>query len=219
MVVFQEAQAGRYRFTLRPNCAMSWRRTKALMLCFAGCLVAVGGYFAARGAWLVLPFAGLELIVLCAGFYLSALAGKTREVVEVDANTLRVLRGGGRLQEVATLSRHWTRVALLRDPRGWHPSQLVLHCHGRSVELRTRLLEAEREELAKALHSVVGISGCFSGADSAGVCGPRPIPRSVGGYREGEAQVMSRIGLQRPGAQRTAPRAPDRSNTRGERWQ
>ena len=195
MVVFQEAQAGRCRFTLRPNCAMSWRWTKRLMLCFAGCLVAVGGYFAARGAWLVLPFAGLELGVLCAGFYLNALAGKTREVVEVDEHNLRVLRGGGRLQEVATLSRHWTRVALLRDPRGWHPSQLLLRCHGRSVELRTRLLDSEREELAKALRSLVGPSACFSGSGSTGLCDPRPIRRPMPGYREGEAQAVSRVGF------------------------
>ena len=135
MALFQEEDTGGYRFTVRPNCALSWRWTKLLILGFAGCLAAVGWYFASLGAWLVLPFAGLELVVLVAGFYLSALAGSTREVIEIQDSHLRVLRGGNRLRTVATLSRYWTRVALVRDPRGWHPSRLVLRCHGRSVEI------------------------------------------------------------------------------------
>jgi uncharacterized membrane protein len=156
MAVLREQALEGCRFTIRPNCAMSWRRTKYLMLFFALCFALVGGYFAALGAWLVLPFAGLELAVLAGGLYFSALAGHTREVVEICGDDLRVLRGARRLREVARFSRHWSRAALIRDPRGWHPSRLFLRCHGRSVEISTRLVEAEREELAAALQQTLG---------------------------------------------------------------
>lgn len=145
-----------YRFTLRPNCALSWRRTKWLVLFFACCLGLVGCYFAALGAWLVLPFAGLELVVLAGGFYLSALAGHRREVIEINGSDLRVLRGGRRLEEVARLSRYWTQVSLLRDPRGWYPSRLLLRCHGGRYEVGVKLVEAEREELGVALQGRLG---------------------------------------------------------------
>jgi len=72
-----------YRFVVRPNCALSWRTTRLVLVFFTVCFAVVGVYFAALGAWLVLPFAGLELVVLVAGFYLSALAGHTHEVIEV----------------------------------------------------------------------------------------------------------------------------------------
>jgi len=80
MPVFQEQGSDDCWFIVRPNCALSWRTTKLVLLFFAGCFAALSAYFAAVGAWLVLPFAGLELAVLVAGFYLSALAGHACEV-------------------------------------------------------------------------------------------------------------------------------------------
>jgi len=156
MPVFQAQDSDGYRFVVRPNCALSWRTTKLVLLCFMVCFVALGIYFAALGAWLVLPFAGLELGVLVIGFYLSALAGHTREVIEIEGPVLRVLRGGRRLEAVASLPANWTRVELRRDPRGWYPSRLLLRCHGRGLEVGSRLVEAEREELAVALGDKVG---------------------------------------------------------------
>ena len=151
MAVFQEQDSGCCRFEIRPNCALSWRWTKYLIAFFACCFAGVGGYFASLGAWLVLPFAGVEFMVLMAGLYISSLAGHTREVIEIRERELRLLRGGRRLREVACLKRHFTKVLLVRDPRGWHPSRLFLRRHGRSVEIRTRLVEAERVQLADAL--------------------------------------------------------------------
>ena len=84
MAVFQEQDSGGCRFTIRPNCALSWRATKYLVLAFACCFGAIGVYFASLGAWLVLPFAGLELVVLAGGFYFSSLAGHAREVIEIE---------------------------------------------------------------------------------------------------------------------------------------
>jgi hypothetical protein len=103
----------------------------------------------------VLPFAGLELAVLAAGFYFSALAGHTREVIEIDGPVLRVLRGRGRLAEVASFPANWTRVLLQRDPKGWYPSRLLLRCHGKGVEVGGKLVEAEREELAASLRDLL----------------------------------------------------------------
>ncbi|WP_133512794.1 DUF2244 domain-containing protein [Candidatus Thiosymbion oneisti] len=156
MPVSQAQGSDGYRFLVRPNCALSWRATKRVLLFFTACFAVLGAYFAALGAWLVLPFAGLELFVLVAGFYLSALAGHTREVIEVEGPVLRVLRGGRRLTEVASLPANWTRVELRRDPRGWYPSRLLLRCHGKGLEVGSKLVEAEREQLAVELGDSLG---------------------------------------------------------------
>lgn len=156
MAVFQQHDSNGHRFVARPNCALSWRSTKQVILFFACCLAAVGYYFASMGAWLVLPFAGLEFAVLGLGLYLNALSGRTLEVVEIKGRDLRVLRGRGRLKEVVRFSRHWTEISLIRDPRGWYPSRLLLRCHGRRIEVGGKLVEAEREELAVELHASLG---------------------------------------------------------------
>jgi len=169
MPVFQEQGSDGYRFVVRPNCALSWRTAKLVLVFFTVCFAVLGVYFAALGAWLVLPFAGLELVVLVAGFYLSALAGHTREVIEVEGPVLRVLRGGRRLEEVASLPANWTRVELRHDPRGWYPSRLLLRWHGKGLEVGAKLVEAEREELAVELGVELGDSlgfGQLRGAPS-----------------------------------------------------
>jgi uncharacterized membrane protein len=163
MAVFQEQDSGAYRFVVSPNCALSWKSTKYLMWFFAACIAAVGAYFASLGAWLVLPFAGLELAVVVAGFYLSALAGHTREVIEIEGPVVRVLRGRRQLDEVARFPANWTRVALRRDPAGWYPSQLLLRCHGRRLEVAAKVVEAEREELALALENWLGFAHAGNG--------------------------------------------------------
>ena len=163
MAVFQEQDDAGYRFVVRPNCALSWRTTKYLIWFFAACFAAVGSYFASLGAWLVLPFAGLELVVVVAGFYLSAIAGHTREVIEIDGPVLRVLRGGRQLNEVASFPANWTRVVLQRDPTGWYPSRLLLRCHESRLEIAAKIVEAEREELARALEDRVGFAALGGG--------------------------------------------------------
>jgi uncharacterized membrane protein len=157
MLVCENPAEGTCRFTLKPNCSLSWRWVKRLVMGLGCCILAVGAYWVSLGAWLVLPFTGLELLFLGAGFYLSSLVGHSREVIEIDGEDLRVLRGGNRLQAVARLPRYWTRATLSRDPRGWYPSRLVLRCHGRRVEVATRLIESEREDLAAELQGWLGL--------------------------------------------------------------
>jgi uncharacterized membrane protein len=174
MAVFQEADRTAYRFVVRPNCALTWRTTKYLLWFFAACFAAVGAYFASLGAWLVLPFAGLELVVLVMGFYLSALAGHTREVIEIEGPVLRVLRGRRKLEEVARFPVNWTRVHLYRDPKGWYPSRLLLRYHGRWLEIAATIVEAEREELALALENWLGFA--LSGKSGAVAAAVRQFP-------------------------------------------
>jgi uncharacterized membrane protein len=157
MLVSEFPAEGVRRLTLKPNCSLSWCWVRRLAMGLACCILLVGGYWVSLGAWLVLPFTGVELLVLGLGFYLSSVAGHRREVIEIHGENLRIMRGGRRLDEVARLSRYWTRASVLRDPSGWYPSRLVLRCHGRCIEIGAFLVEAEREELAAALQGWLGL--------------------------------------------------------------
>jgi uncharacterized membrane protein len=157
MLVCETPADGACRFILSPNCSLSWRWVKRLLVVLGLCMAAVSAYWVALGAWLVVPFTGLEFLVLGLGFYLCSVAGHTREVIEIDGEVLRVLRGYRHLEEVARFPRHWTRAALSRDPTGWYSTRLVLSCHGHRCEVASRLVEAEREDLATALQGWLGL--------------------------------------------------------------
>lgn len=106
---------------------------------------------------MVLPFAGLELAGLAAGFYFGALATHTREAIEIDGPVLRVIRGSRRIEEVGRFPANWTQVVLEQDPRRWYPSKLFLRYQGRGVEVGACLVEGERLELASSLRDALGV--------------------------------------------------------------
>ncbi len=174
MVHYQQFESGECDFTLSPNCSLGWTWMKRLLLGFGLCLTAVAAWFAYIGAWLVLPFAGLELLVLGIGIYANARWGATREMISLRGNQLRVTRGRGRPEELASLPRHWTRVNLRKDPRGWYPSRLLLECHGRSVEVGKSLVEHERIRLAEDLSARLSFH-----ADNPWHA-PAPVPEGLG---------------------------------------
>lgn len=155
MAVFREQCSSGCRFVVRPNCALSWRATKRLLGLFAAFLGAIGIWFTALGAWLVLPFAGLELAALAAGLYFAALAGHTWEAIEINGPVLHIKHGGRQVREVGRFPANWTRVVLDRDPSGWYPSRLLLQCQGKGVEIGARLVEAERRALASSLRDAL----------------------------------------------------------------
>ncbi|MBS1202262.1 MAG: integral rane protein [Chromatiaceae bacterium] len=156
MTIHSEQDSATQSYTLCPNRSLDWRMTKRVIFGFAVCMGLFSAYWAAQGAWLVLPFFGLELGVLALGLYLSALAGSRREVIEIAGSELRVLRGRFQPDQVERLPRYWSRVVLSRDPTGWYPSRLWLIAHGRRVQVGCALVERERLELAAELTRQLG---------------------------------------------------------------
>jgi uncharacterized membrane protein len=156
MVVRETDASGEaHHFILLPNRSMSWPAMRNLFLALFTCLIGVTVYFGLQGAWLVLPFAGLEALVLGVGIYLSAKATATRELVSITGAEVCVGHGRRKLAEAARFSRCWSRVVLQKDPRGWYPSRLLIGSHGRYLEIAKSLVEAEREQLALELRELI----------------------------------------------------------------
>lgn len=107
--------------------------------------------FALAGAWMVLPFAGLELVALGLGLHVCAVRGLEREVISIQGGTVAIERGRYAPRERWELPRNWARVDLQPPPRRGYPSRLMIRSHGRTVEVGARLVDEERARLARAL--------------------------------------------------------------------
>lgn len=136
---------------IRPNCSLTWRGTVAVFssIFLVSMVIALG--FSLRGFWMILPFAGLELAALAAGFYLGALRGQVREVVSVRGDLVAVQKGHRRPEQTLAFQRGWTRLELARPLHRGHPSRLLIRCQGREVEIGGCLNESERSLLANHL--------------------------------------------------------------------
>ncbi|MGQ0658487.1 MAG: DUF2244 domain-containing protein [Chromatiales bacterium] len=142
------------RFILSPNSSLTWRQARTLLAAVAIVELTIGAGFFWSGLTLVLPFSGLEILVLVAVFYYCFRQGARREVVVVDDLHVVVQRGRRQLAHTREFQRAWVRVVLDRQP-GWYPSRLMLCSHGQEFVVGEFLLEEERETLARQLNEAV----------------------------------------------------------------
>jgi uncharacterized membrane protein len=102
--------------------------------------------FAAIGAWLVLPFAGLEMLVLFAAFRYVDRHAADYERIEIDGDRVSI-----ELFEVGRAQRHefnrcWAQLVVSRDG-----GRLALRSHGREVEVGRHRDAEQRKALAREL--------------------------------------------------------------------
>ena len=110
--------------------------------------------FYSQGAWLVLPFAGLELLAVTAGFYACIRHNNDYELVEVDDTRIRVRRSIAKREQNFSFQTHWTNV-MLEVTEGWYPSKLWVKSKGKQVELGGWLTDDERRQLAQRLKNLI----------------------------------------------------------------
>ncbi len=112
--------------------------------------IGVGVSFMLSGAWPILVFCSLDVLLLYVMFRLSYHSGRIRERVRLLPGELTVERHDvrGRMQSWS-FQPYWLRIAM-DDPPG-HDSQLILLSRGRSLAIGDFLTPAERLDLARAL--------------------------------------------------------------------
>lgn len=113
--------------------------------------MAIGIGFALLGAWMILPFAGLEIAIagaLSLWFYRHR---DDSELVMIEADRVRVVKRWGNDTTRHDFSRHWVRVRV--DHRAGHdgPTRLWIGSHGNFVPLGDYINDGDRTLLAQAL--------------------------------------------------------------------
>ena len=95
MVDTQQEQGveDQWRFVLRPNRSLSWRGSLVFFLSLFMISSFVAVSLAVMGFWLVLPFAGLEMIALGAGLYMVACRCYECEVICISRDAIRIEKG------------------------------------------------------------------------------------------------------------------------------
>ena len=145
-------------WVIRPNRSLSWRGALKVYAVITICCLGIGIAFALHGFWPVLPFAGLEVVVLGLAFYLCQKHGQLREVVSINKDVVSVEKGRHQAEERWECPRAWARVNLKRSPISWYPSQLSVVFQDRQVEIGKFLNEEERCSLASDLKDMISKS-------------------------------------------------------------
>ena len=148
------------RIELAAHCSLSLRQARNffLFVC-AGCF-GISSVFALRGFWPVLPFAGLEMLVLGLALKFNLDRRHQLQTVLISENEVCIVSQGKRGPHTQVVfPRHWARVKLLRSYAPSHPSRLFIESSGRACEVGQFLTEEERRGVARRLSRLMGRTG------------------------------------------------------------
>lgn len=152
----QESQPVEFSAVLRPHRSLSRRGFLILMSAIGGVGFATGVLFLALGAWPVVGFLGLDVLIVYWAFRRNFGDADAREVVEVtpDEVILYRLRPGRPVTE-QRFPRTWVRIELDEDEERELIGPLALTFRGRRTEFGGFLAPEERQSLAEALKAVL----------------------------------------------------------------
>ena len=133
---------------LLPHRSLSRTGVAVLLAVLAGASAAIGTGFALMGAWPVIGFCGLDILVICVALRMSVLSARRSEHIRLTRRALEIRASDGRGPARCTvLQPYWTRVEFSAQRR----ARLLLRSHGRSLELGSFLGRADKEEVARSL--------------------------------------------------------------------
>jgi uncharacterized membrane protein len=151
-----DAATGEKIIVLRPNGSLNRRQSIALLAFCALLMGTISTVFALLGAWLVLPFSGLEWLLLAYCLHLSRRQSAEREIITITDALVRVEKGRESVGETYKFQRAWVKLAWNQPQALGRPSRLALSLHGKEVEIGRFLVESERQALAKELRLMLG---------------------------------------------------------------
>jgi uncharacterized membrane protein len=142
-----EPNAPEMQWQLRRNCSVT--PVQLLQLYISLCVVSLGiaTFFWLQGAYLILPFAWLEVMVVGAAFLIYARHARDGEKIMLQGSRLVVeLETAGRIER-AEFERQWVRV----EPKGGDGSLIEVSGQGHRVSIGRHLRPELRPALAREI--------------------------------------------------------------------
>ncbi len=144
-------EAPLFTAVLRPYRSLSPRGFRILMMLIIACTFSIGLAFWLLGAWPVVGFCGLDLLLIQQAFRLSYRQARAAEEIELTRDRLSVRRISRRgvTTEEAGFNPYWARLEVDRHPE-FGVIGVRIASHGRRFDLASFLGPREREEFADA---------------------------------------------------------------------
>jgi uncharacterized membrane protein len=143
-------ERGEFLLIARRNNSLSSTGRAVVLGSLVALSLAISLAFAFQGAWLVLPFAGVEMAVLFLAFRCIERHAGDFESIAIKGDRVLVERWEtGRLSRYE-FNRYWAQV-VVNQPVPHGKSILALRSHGREIEFGQHLTDDQRDALAQTL--------------------------------------------------------------------
>ncbi len=142
MAMTKTEAAGAQEWTARPNCSLTPTARRNLVCGTLALSLLVSGGFLLAGAWLVLPFAGLELAALYMALRALDRADSASETIRLEDGRLTITTRFPGEDRQLSFPTAWARVSL---EAGDTPDPLIcIRSHGRSCQVGRLMTPPQR---------------------------------------------------------------------------
>lgn len=152
-----DSTIGQGHIVVCPNRSAHWQRTKLWLWCISTVALLISVGFALAGLWLILPFAGFEVMALV--FLTSWVAHQChrQQVIYIDDGRVLVEKGRHAPKVSWEAELFWARLVV--DPpvyRG-HPNKLFLRSKQQKIEIGEFLNEQDKKRLVAELRGMIHV--------------------------------------------------------------
>ena len=154
------------RFIVQANQSMSWRANLYLAASLGVIVLGIAIALATYGMWLVLPFAGAEVVLIIVCLYLTLKRLSRKEVITLKSDAIKLEWGYNTPDLSIELPRQWSRLKYHCPESKFEAGELSLGAHGKSYALGTCLNRDEKRALFDALEAALSqqrTTGNYSG--------------------------------------------------------
>jgi uncharacterized membrane protein len=146
-MVVTQAKSDHTIITLSPNRSATWQQTKIVIFVMVFIVMVIALAWTFVGAWIVLPFAGLEVGLFALLMYKVSKFTYSRQVINIDAKQVTVAWGRKELKQTHKLQREDLYVYYWEADEGWHLPRISLNHDGKNVEIGDFLNLEDRQQL------------------------------------------------------------------------
>ena len=142
---------------IRPNRSLNARVMVWVLTAYVGLMAAIAFAFSTAGAWMILPFAGLDAVdVIAVFYYLVCHRGNDEELVMLADEKVSIIKRNGRSELQYEFPRYWTQISLEHSRDNWYPSRLLVRSHGRMVEVGAAIHDEDKPALVDEMKNMMG---------------------------------------------------------------
>lgn len=140
---------------LRPNYSWSRRLNLYLLYILMSVSLTVGTAFFIFGAWGILPYSLLEMLVLLSCLCYCRYQYSKQEVITVSQHDVRIEKGRNTPAKSWDYKRLWAKFMVASPRHPWGSTIISIRSHGREIELGSFLSRHDKIELIQQLKRIV----------------------------------------------------------------
>ena len=142
---------------LKPNNSLTWRLNLVLLLIVAAVSMSIALSFLIAGAWVILPFSLVELMLLALCIHYVAKQCARQEVITISEYEVIVEMGMRKPTKKACFQRIWSKFFVRPGIRAQDPEKVVIRSHGDELEIGEFLNKEDKADLVRILRKTVAI--------------------------------------------------------------